>query len=60
MKPFNVYDKHIFQNEKYFCTLTNPSAPALALVVPRQMNAESTLRKIFEIFGFQEYNAMLL
>ena len=25
-------------------TLTNPSAPALALVVPRQMNAESTLQ----------------
>ena len=38
-----------FQAQSYFdeiskSTFTNPSAPALALVVPRQIKAESTLQ----------------
>ena len=37
-----MYNKVVFAK---MCTFTNPSAPAFALVVPRQMKAESTLRR---------------
>ena len=43
----SVYRKKSVKQTQISVTLTNPSAPALALVVPRQMNAESTLQTNF-------------
>ena len=40
--PFLLLELPIWKN---VYTFTNPSAPAFALVVPRQMNAESTLKR---------------
>lgn len=45
--PFVYIVEKICQKIQTSVTLTNPSAPALALVVPRQMNAESTLQTKF-------------
>ena len=45
--PFVYIVEKICQTIQTSVTLTNPSAPALALVVPRQMNAESTLQTNF-------------